>query len=126
MALSEREQRLLEEMERNLLQHEADVVAPGAHRGLHYGSLVIGILVGIVGLGLVIAGIGFRQPWLGIVGFAVIVGGVLLAMRRTVPDPKDLEAERPDAGGAPRPPRTSFMSSFEDRWDRRHDDRDAG
>lgn len=123
MALSEREQRLLDEMERNLLQHEADVVAPGANRGLHYGSLVLGVLVAIAGLGVVIAGIGFRTPWIGVVGFALLVVGVLLAMRRTVPDVPDLEATGTGRG---KPPRQSFMSNLEDRWDRRRDERDGG
>jgi len=126
MALSEREQRLLEEMERNLLQHEADVVAPGANRGLHYGSLVLGILIAVAGLGGVIASIAFRAPWVGVVGFAVIVVGILVAMRRTVPDaPEGLGTDRPKAGGS-KPARTSFLSSLEDRWDRRNDDRDGG
>jgi len=122
MALSEREQRLLEEMERNLLQHEADVVAPGANRGLNFGSLALGIIVAVVGLGLVIVGIAVKAPWVGVIGFAVIVVGVLLAMRRTVPDhPEGLDA-RPRSGGSPRP---SFMSNLEDRWERRNDDRDS-
>jgi len=126
MALSEREQRLLEEMERNLLHHEADVVAPGANRGLNYGSLLLGILIAAVGLGGVIAAIAFKAPWVGVIGFAVIVVGILVAMRRTVPDaPVGLDGEGPKAGGA-KPQRTSFLSSLEDRWDRRNDDRDGG
>lgn len=125
MALSEREQRLLEEMERNLLQHEADVVAPGANRGLHYGSLVLGILIAVAGLGAVIASIAFRAPWVGVLGFAVIVVGILVAMRRTVPDGPEGLTDRPQSGGT-RPQRTSFLSSLEDRWERRNDDRDGG
>lgn len=125
MALSEREQRLLEEMERNLLQHDADVVAPGANRGLRFGSLVLGVLVAVAGLGVVIAGVAFRSPWIGIAGFAVLVVGALLAMRRTIPDAPDLDSLGAAGGGA-KPPKASFMSNFEDRWDRRRDDRDAG
>jgi membrane protein implicated in regulation of membrane protease activity len=123
MALSEREQRLLDEMERNLLQHDADVVAPGANRGLGFGWLVIGILVAVVGLGVVIAGIGFRSPWLGIAGFAVLVVGALLAMRRTVPDVSELDGT---SGRGAKPQKASFMSNLEDRWDRRRDERDSG
>ena len=124
MALSEREQRLLDEMERNLLQHDADVVAPGANRGMRFGSLVLGILVTALGLGVVLAGIGFRSPWLGIGGFAVLVVGVLLAMRRTVPDVSELDGT--SARGSAKPQRASFMSNLEDRWDRRRDERDSG
>ena len=125
MALSEREQRLREEMERNLLQHDADVVAPGANRGLGFGSLVLGILIAVVGLGVVIAGIVLRSPWIGIAGFAVLVAGALVAMRRTVPDIADLGGTAPRSSGA-KPPRSSFMSNLEDRWDRRRDGHDEG
>jgi len=125
MALSEHEQRLLEEMERNLLQHDTDVVAPGANRGLSYGTLALGVIIALVGLAVVIVGMVIRIPLLGVAGFAILVVGVLVAMRRTVPD----EIDAADAG-APRAtggkPRTSFLSSIEDRWDRRRDDRDEG
>ncbi len=118
MALSEHEQRLLDEMERNLLQHDTDVVAPGSARGsLRYGWLALGILVAIVGLGLVILGMVFQLPIVGVAGFAVMIVGVLLASRR------GRTHETPDApnGGKARP---SFMSTLEDRWEHRHDAHD--
>lgn len=122
MALSEREQRLLEEMERNLLQHDTDVVAPGANRGLSYGTLALGVIVAIVGFGAVIAGLALRIPLIGIAGFAIVVVGILVAMRRTVPDEPSAAADPPKASGGK--PRTSFLSSMEDRWDRRRDERE--
>ncbi len=125
MALSEHEQRLLEEMERNLLQHDADVVAPGANRGLSYGTLALGVIIAIVGFGVIVVGMVLRIPLLGIAGFAVLVVGVLVAMRRTVPDEAAAAADAPKSAGR-KPPRTSFLSSIEDRWDRRRDDRDQG
>lgn len=125
MALSEREQRLLEEMERNLLQHDADVVAPGANRGLHFGSLLLGVIIAVVGLGAVVASIAFKAPWIGVIGFAIIVVGILVAMRRTVPDaPVGLDGDGMRSAGS-KPQRTSFLSSLEDRWERRNDDGDG-
>ncbi len=118
MALSEHEQRLLDEMERNLLQHDTDVVAAGSARGaLRYGWLALGILVGLVGLGLVVLGMVFQLPIVGIAGFAVMIVGVLLAGRR---------GHAPAAPDAPADgkPRQSFMSTLEDRWERRHDTHD--
>jgi len=122
MALSEHEQRLLDEMERNLLQNDADVVVPGGSRPLSYGSLVLGILIALAGLGGVILGIAIRQPLVGIAGFAVMFVGVLLAMRRSGPAPSAGPAER-GHGAAGGRPRSSFMSTLEDRWDRRRDER---
>ena len=57
MALSEREQKLLEEMERNLLAQDADLAkalrGPGdSNRSA--GRLVAGVLVFLVGLGFLI------------------------------------------------------------------------
>ncbi len=125
MALSEHEQRLLEEMERNLLQHDADVVAPGANRGLSYGTLALGVIIAIAGLAGVVVGMVVRIPLLGVAGFAILVVGVLVAMRRTVPnEASGAAADAPRASGGK--PRTSFLSSIEDRWDRRRDDRDEG
>ena len=119
MALSEHEQRLLDEMERNLYQHDADFVAPsGAHGRVSYVALTIGVLVAVIGLGIVIAGVAFQAPVIGLVGFVVMLVGVLVAMRRTA-DPSEAE------GGAPasKDPRTksSFMSNLEERWERRRD-----
>jgi len=120
MALSEHEQRLLDEMERNLLQNDADVVAPSdGVRRLSYGAVALGILIGLAGIGLVVAGIAFHQPLLGVLGFAVMFVGALVGLRRS-----SAASHAPHAGGAGRPaPRASFMSTLEDRWDRRRDER---
>ena len=131
MPLSEQEQRLLDEMERSLYHNDADFVsAVGAGRGLlNYGALVLGILVGILGLGVVIAGVIFHQPVIGLVGFVAMFAGVLLALRRT-------RRGRPAAAapGAPRAAagagknsassKSGFMDRLNDRWERRDDDRE--
>ncbi|QJU53322.1 DUF3040 domain-containing protein [Herbiconiux sp. KACC 21604] len=137
MPLSEQEQRLLDEMERSLYHNDADFVsAVGGGRGrLNYGALVLGILVGILGLGVVIAGVVFRQPLIGIVGFIAMFGGVLLALRRTRRGAPAAPAE-PTASGASSARGASrggssggnasgsgFMDRLNDRWERRDDDR---
>src|SRR5690606_9787639 len=58
MPLSEQEQRLLDEMERHLLQNDADVVsAPSGDRALSYRNLVYGALLLLVGVGGLIAAV---------------------------------------------------------------------
>ena len=128
MPLSEQEQRLLDEMERHLLQNAADVVsAPSGDRVLSYRNLVYGailLLLGIGGLvaGVILSGNGLAAAGIpvGIVGFLAMLGGVMLAVtpvRRTGP-------AAPSGPRAPRPaPDQSFMDRMNDRWDRRQEGR---
>lgn len=122
MGLSEREQQLLDEMERGLYQSEADVMqtAP-SHAQLNLRSLVLGILVLLVGVGALVAGVGLQQLWLGLVGFAVMLGGALLAFSK-----RD-GGEGPDVRGVPlgdernQSSRESFADRMNKRWEERMD-----
>lgn len=91
MPLSEQEQRLLDEMERNLYHSEADdVTTVGARRGRANGTAILiasaGILIGLV---LLVTGVVVRQPLVGVLGFAAMFAGVVLVvappLRLTVP-----------------------------------------
>ncbi|RFA09144.1 hypothetical protein B7R54_07820 [Subtercola boreus] len=134
MPLSEQEQKLLDEMERSLYHNDADFVsAVGAGRGrLSYSSLVLGVLLAIVGLAVVIVGVVIHIPLVGILGFAVMFTGVLVALRPT----KSLGrlrgggsasgANGPGASGATgsrrgTANRAGFMDRLNDRWDDRND-----
>lgn len=124
MPLSEHEQRLLDEMERNLYQHDADFVEPVLNRGRYdVAMLTVGTLVGLLGLGLVLFGVIIRQPLVGVFGFVVMLAGVMLAMRRSRggsdASPTD-EPRKPTASAAA----PGFMDRLEDRWQRRQDERD--
>lgn len=131
MPLSEQEQRLLDEMERNLLHNDADVVSAAASgRAFSYRNLVYGALLIVAGLGTLVAGVAlFRElastQWVGIavgvLGFVLMFGGAMLAIRRT--DIEDYEAPEPreDRSGAYQSRDQSFMDRLNDRWDRRQD-----
>ncbi|MGX1792094.1 DUF3040 domain-containing protein [Microbacterium sp. NPDC055312] len=128
MPLSEQEQRMLDEMERHLLQHDADVVtAPSGDRSLSYRNLVYGALLLLAGIGGLVAAVAAGDRLgavgsiiLGVVAFLAMLGGAILAftpVRRTVPS---------GASSHPRGPRasdSSFMDRMNDRWDRRQDER---
>ncbi len=118
MPLSEQEQRLLEEMERSLYQNDADFVATVGNRALRpdYRMIVIGILVGIVGIVGIVVGVATRLPIVGVLGFVVMFGGVLLALRRTKNAAAPMGAD--DRRGAER---SGFMDRMNDRWDRRQE-----
>jgi hypothetical protein len=120
MPLSEQEQRLLDEMERQLLHSDADVVgAPGSGRGLSYRRIVYGTVLVLVGLGGLVAGVALPMVAVGVIGFIVMLGGVALAVtpsRRGVAESTD---EKPAKNAQAKSPK--FMDRMNDRWDRRQD-----
>ena len=86
MGLSEHEQRLLDEMERNLYKHEADIVNTSAGpRTVNYTKVAVGVLGVVVGLVLVIVGVSAKLLIVGVAGFAVAVVGALWALSASKP-----------------------------------------
>jgi hypothetical protein len=124
MPLSEYEQRMLEQMERQLRSDDpklADTLGSRSSRG---SRVLLGVVVLIVGIGVLVGGAALQQPWLGVIGFLAMFGGVWIAVshpRRSGPTGV--------VGGTAAPPvrpqsgRKSFMQRMEDRWDRRRDSR---
>ena len=126
MGLSEREQQLLDEMERRLYQSEADVMqtpAAGTGRRFNLRSLVLGILILLVGVGVLIAGVAAQQLWLGLIGFAAMLGGVVLAFTKTTATDADSVDSTP---GAPSSRGRASGDSLSDRMGRRWDQRMDG
>jgi len=127
MPLSEQEQRLLEEMERSLYQNDSDFVARVTRRQGRptYTSITLGVLGALVGVAVVILGLVFKQPLIGVLGFVIMLAGVLFALRPGLraPKAKTPRAGRPSTGGASRPSASggSFMDRMNDRWDKRND-----
>ncbi len=127
MPLSEQEQRLLDEMERSLYHNDADFVATmGARSGArpNYTSLVVGILFAVLGIATLVTGVIVQQPLVGVLGFAIMFAGVLIAItpRRS--------GGKAHARGPARPAKRTrrnsggFMDSLGERWDRRQDGHD--
>lgn len=123
MPLSEQEQRLLDEMERHLMRNDADVVsAPRDGRTLSYRNIVYGTILVLLGLGGLIVGVSQQLIVVGVIGFVVMLGGVLLAVTPSRgPGRARAGADRP----APKPTakNSSFMDRMNDRWDRRQEER---
>jgi hypothetical protein len=120
MPLSEHEQRLLDEMERSLYHSEADDVTTvgGGRARPNYTAIALGIIAGVIGIALLLVGVVSRLSIIGLIGFAIMFAGALLA----IAPPRRLSIDRGrrarSAGGAHRP---SFMDSLNERWDRRSD-----
>jgi hypothetical protein len=124
MPLSEQEQRLLDEMERNLYQNDADFVATVSGRGgkPNYRSVVIGALIALAGIAILVTGVVVNLPLIGLLGFAVMFAGVLLAVAppRRLATPVTKPRAKSTAGGRRQ---GSFMDGLNERWDRRSDER---
>ncbi|KRC62393.1 hypothetical protein ASE14_00675 [Agromyces sp. Root81] len=131
MPLSEQEQRLLEEMERNLYRNDADFVqAVGGVRGRrpNYRAIVLGVLLAVAGAGALIAGVASQLLIIGVVGFALMFTGVLVAI---TPSKRGAAAAAPaepaastQRGRARGTTGGSFMDRMNERWDRRQDGHD--
>ncbi|KQQ27357.1 MULTISPECIES: DUF3040 domain-containing protein [unclassified Frondihabitans] len=127
MPLSEQEQRLLEEMERSLYNNDSDFVTTmNSRRGRpSYTLVVVGILGALAGIAVIVAGVAFRQPLIGVAGFVLLLAGALFA----IAPPR----RRGNLGPAPVPPSSStggsgrakgssggsMMDRLNQRWERR-------
>lgn len=125
MPLSEQEQRLLDEMERNLYQNDADFVASVRGRGrVNYTALVAGVLVAVLGVAILVVGVVLRQPIIGVGGFLVLFAGVLVAFgsprRGLAAAPRPGGGKRGRTGSSP----AGFMNRMNDRWERRQGGQD--
>ena len=134
MPLSEHEQRLLEQMERALYAEDpklASALRHGNSRKISGKRMIGGALGMIIGLGVLIGGVATSNVILGVIGFLLMLGGVMLIASAARPaKPEATEASA--AGGASQSKlkastgkaakgSSSFMSKVEDRWRRRRE-----
>jgi hypothetical protein len=128
MPLSEQEQRLLDEMERNLYQNDADFVATvGAGRGrTNYRGIILGAVLVVVGVVTLLVGVGSRLPVVGVLGFLVMFAGVFLALTPARRPKAGLQPESHEESPRAQAKRSSgFMDNLNDRWERRQDGTDG-
>ncbi|WP_150306476.1 DUF3040 domain-containing protein [Planctomonas psychrotolerans] len=130
MPLSEQEQRLLEEMERSLYHNDADFVATvSGRRGKpNYTSLVVGVLVFVLGIAALATGVIVKMPLIGVLGFAIMLAGVLLAVSPGKAGRTGATPSTPGRASPIRPRTTSsggdFMTRLNDRWEKRQGGQD--
>lgn len=129
MPLSEYEQRVLEQMERQLSSDDPKLVNTFQGRASHgLRRWVLVSLGALVGLTVLVLGAATSNPLVGVLGFVVMFVSVVLAFsppRRTGPSGVvgvDGAVRRPAA--TVRPARSSgLLQRMEERWDRRRDER---
>lgn len=110
MALSEHEQRLLEEMERNLRQDPqfASKVSSVDSANKSSGKLVLGVMLTLAGLGLLIFSVMLQVAYFGVVAFVVMVMGIVIASANfSLPQLPEIK------------PNNQGGNFFEDRWNQR-------
>ncbi len=132
MALSDYEKQVLAEMEAQLKQADPSLASvmtgslpstkPEEPAGrLSPRRVALGAILAIIGLVVVIAGVstgfGIWAVVLGVVGFFLMVGGIMLALRpdRTKPSMKRTQTPKNSDG--------SFMSRQQEKWDGRRQQR---
>lgn len=129
MALSEHEEALLQQMEEALYAEDprfASRIKKTKSRSAQRGRIVIGVVAGIAGLALVIFSAMSSLLWLGAIGFAVMVAGIVYAVTpgkgrlRPVSDDGTVKVAPKSRQRAARS--GSFMDRLEERWDRRRRD----
>lgn len=129
MPLSEREQKLLEQLEQQLSADDprfASSMSEVSRVGFSTRNLIIGAVAAAVGLGVLLWGVSAQAIWLGLIGLAVMAAGIYVATSR--PRVKDGDSvssssspEPAGSGGGRRP--GGFMGDLEQRWEqRRHQD----
>lgn len=123
MGLSEHEQRLLDEMERNLYKHEADIVnTSSGPRTVDYTKVAVGVLGIAIGLVLIVVGVLMKLAIIGVAGFGVAVAGALWALSASKPANGD---EVPGHGSPGEGPASAKGPGLMDRLAQEWDDRNT-
>ena len=138
MPLSEYEQRVLEQMERELTSDDPRLAttmkSTTPRSSVRYVIAGVGLVVGLLAL---VLGAARSMPWVGVAGFVVMFAAVAYAFaqpKRAPTGPQGIvseggEVRRPKAGAAsgrssarsakPAKSTGSFMQRLEERWERR-------
>ena len=122
MPLSEEEQRLLDEMERNLYGSAHDVhSASNRSSGMSSRGILIGFIAVALGLVLLVLGVSSQMLLVGVGGFVLMFVGIVAALsikprRGTSQNSRSSRTSGPSS----RPKRPGFMARLEDRWDERN------
>ncbi|MHA7242343.1 DUF3040 domain-containing protein [Paeniglutamicibacter antarcticus] len=120
MPLSEHEQRLLEQLEKQLHEdHRFASTMKSASTAGNYSTrnLALGVLIGIVGIGVLIFGVSSQVILVGVLGFIVMFGGVYLALSRRGGSRK---TGMPGASSSQQ--KSGFMNDLENKWEQRKRD----
>ena len=137
MPLSEKEQRILDELEKQLSSDDPTLAhqfgEPENASSFNTRRIALGGGVIIAGLALLIFAVSLPAVWLGVLAFIVMVGGAFVCLSSQPPKEIPLDDPRrmhpsftPGASGRGAKgskEKSSFMKKLEQRWDERGRDR---
>ena len=129
MALSEREQKVLEQLEELMSNEDPNFASSMSSTGntapvFSARQLALGILCVLIGLGIIIGAVASHLIWLGVLGFLFAAFGVYFAST-SKKTPVDSFLGGKDGGAArarsrEQKERSAFMNRLEERWDERN------
>lgn len=123
MPLSEHEQQLLAQLEKQLHQEDprfASTMQPEPTRGRgSKRNVVLGVVIAVVGLGVVLAGVAADLIILGVLGFIVMGVGVYVAFIPAGGNPGDSRPTGSKRGGSTKSS-SGFLQNLEQKWDQRN------
>jgi hypothetical protein len=116
MALSDREQRLLDELERGLYETDPNLANKIGNSGARTPArLITGLAIGLIGVSLIVFAVMIQVAFFGVFAFLVMLTGLIVASSNLSPE------SNPKARAADRP-KSSARNIFEERWNRRQGD----
>lgn len=119
MPLSEHEQKLLEQLEKQLHEDDpkfASSMGSNPARSWSTRHIIMGVFCALAGILLLLVGVTIQNIFVGVLGFIVMGAGVYFATLRSAAGKPGQGNGRPGKGAKQR---SSFMSSLEERWDER-------
>jgi sensor histidine kinase YesM len=116
MALSDREQRLLDELERGLYESDPSLAAKISSGGTRTTARIIsGLAIGLIGLSLIVFAVIIQVAFFGVFAFLVMLTGLVVASSNT----KQQGEPSRKANAKTKAPSRNL---FEERWQRRQGD----
>ncbi len=118
MSLSDRERRLLAEMEASLAADDPrlQTTLAGSTIAATKPRLFLGLSLVVLGIAVIFAGLVAKNTPVGVLGFLFALSGVLTLVRSISAIASGAIKGAPRAKGA----RTSFSDRMQERWDRRN------
>jgi hypothetical protein len=115
MGLSEREQKLLEELERGLYAEDAEFAQRVSRTGgISVKRMIGGATLAVIGISVLLFAVIIQIAAFGIAGFLLMLAGIIVASSNFKPSSLNngpVKASKQDL--------SSKFSGFEERWDRR-------
>jgi hypothetical protein len=113
MALSEREQRLLDELERGFYESDPNLANKISSSGVkNPARLILGLIIGLVGISLIVFAVAIQVAFFGVFAFIVMLTGLIVASSNLNPQSQP----KPRVSSDKRAPSRNI---FEERWNRR-------